>query len=110
MTSGTPYRRRAHHGTLTFSWTTQVNGEEKELTVSGTCPVCQCAMTHTFGPVQPLIAKGGFLGRRKAPTEPKIWNVSCACEGFHQDRPAHRRGCGALLTVAPPPAHLTAES
>ncbi|MGP4042781.1 hypothetical protein ACTWQR_00680 [Streptomyces sp. 2A115] len=64
-------------------------------------------MTHTFGPIQPLAAKGGFLGRRKPPAEPDIWNMSCSCDGYHQPRPARRRGCGAMLALAPPPAQLT---
>ncbi|MDX3543598.1 hypothetical protein PV729_17630 [Streptomyces europaeiscabiei] len=112
MTPETPYRRHPHPGVLTFQWTAQDNGDERELTVTGTCPVCQCAMAHSFGPIQPLIAKGGngFLGRRKAPIEPDVWNMSCACESYHQPRPAQRRGCGALLTLAPPPARLTTGS
>lgn len=112
MTSATPYRFHEHPGTLTFQWTVRDPDGEREFTVSGTCPVCSCSMTHSFGPIQPVIAKGGkgFLGRRKPPTEPEIWSMSCTCEGYHQPRPERRRGCGAMLTLAPPPAHLTAGS
>ncbi|MBD9725647.1 hypothetical protein [Streptomyces caniscabiei] len=111
MTEPKPYHRHAYPGVHTFQWSARAGDADRELTVSGTCPACQCAMTHSFGPVQPLIAKGaGFLGRRKKPDEPDVWNMSCACESYHQPRPAQRRGCGALLTLAPPPAHLTAEN
>ncbi|MEV8042770.1 hypothetical protein AB0P02_02835 [Streptomyces griseoluteus] len=107
MTSATPYRFHPHGDTLTFEWAVQDFDGEREFTVTGTCPVCGCSMTHSFGPIQPTVAKGGFLGRRKSPAEPEVWSMSCACDGYHQPRPERLGGCGALLNLAPPPAHLT---
>ncbi|WP_306322199.1 MULTISPECIES: hypothetical protein [unclassified Streptomyces] len=106
MTSATPYRLTRHPDTLTFQWTVQEADGERELTATGTCPTCGCPTTRSFGPIQPLIAKGGFLNRRQEPDEAESlpWNTSCQCEGYHQPRPADRGGCGALLTLAPPPA------
>ncbi|MER5944560.1 hypothetical protein ABT127_00705 [Streptomyces sp. NPDC001904] len=106
MTSPAPYRRHRHPTTLTFTWSVQQEDGQPELTASGTCPVCNCATARSFGPVQPLIAKGGFLGRREQPDDALPWNTSCQCDGYHQPRPENRRGCGAMLTVAAPPAQL----
>ncbi|MGY0023295.1 hypothetical protein ACVHNB_30570 [Streptomyces sp. YJ-C3] len=107
MTPATPYRAHRHPATLTFEWSAQQADGRDELTATGICPVCACPTTRSFGPVQPLIAKGGFLNRRAEPTDPLPWNTSCRCDGYHQPRPEGRRGCGALLTLAPPPAALT---
>ncbi|MFF4395734.1 hypothetical protein [Streptomyces sp. NPDC001480] len=109
MSQAMEYRRHRHPGLVTFQWTVEDADGEPELIAVGDCPVCTCKMTRSFGPVQPLIAKGGFLGRRQGPgTEP--WTTTCRCESYHQPRPAGAHGCGALLTIAPPPSGLTGEN
>lgn len=71
-------------------------------TATGRCPVCGCAMTRTWTSGQPLLSKGGYLGRRKKPG-PKPYHTPCQCETLHVGRPAAERlGCGALLVIAPP--------
>ncbi|MET7849262.1 hypothetical protein AB0D78_01210 [Streptomyces avermitilis] len=109
MSSATEYQHVRHDALLTFQWTVQENEGDRELTASGTCPVCGCAMTWRIGPTQTVIPKGGFLGRRED-LGPEPWKTSCRCESYHQPRPANARGCGAWLTLAPPPAHLTGGS
>jgi hypothetical protein len=109
MSPVTEYRRERSPGVVTFQWTAEDNEGDRELIAAGTCPVCQCPMRRSFGPVQPLVSKGGFLGRRQDPG-PEPWTTSCRCESYHQPRPANARGCGALLSLAPPPASLTGGS
>lgn len=98
-----PYDEDASHPSpLTFRWT--VDDAAGEATATGRCPVCGCAMTRTWACGQPLLSKGGYLGRRKKPG-PKPYHTPCQCETLHMGRPAAERlGCGALLVIAPPQA------
>lgn len=96
-----PYDDAASHPTpLTFGWT--VDETAGEATATGNCPVCGCAMTRTWTSGQPLLAKGGYLGRRRKPGN-QPYHTPCQCETLHVGRPSGERfGCGALLVIAPP--------
>ncbi|WP_327730195.1 hypothetical protein OG250_33080 [Streptomyces sp. NBC_00487] len=102
--SAIPYNARATHLSppLGFQWTWyEADGGYYEAT--GTCPICQCAMTtdpFEFG--QHTIVKGGFMGRRKDPG-PAAYHTLCTCETLHTGRPASEpSGCGAFLALAAP--------
>ncbi|MGF0172286.1 hypothetical protein ACQF36_17815 [Streptomyces sp. Marseille-Q5077] len=101
MSASIPYdESAAHPAPLTFQWT--VNEAAGEATASGSCPVCGCAMTRTWHSGQPLLSKGGYLGRRKKPG-PKPYRTPCRCKTLHMGRPSGEPfGCGALLVIAPP--------
>ncbi|MFH8477148.1 hypothetical protein [Streptomyces sp. NPDC018000] len=99
------------HEVLTFTWTLRESGGRALYTASGTCIQCGCPMTRTFPSVQPPVPKGGgFLGRREDPG-PGTWRTTCRCTSLHMPRPANEpQGCGALLTLAPPPVGLVAQA
>ncbi|MFF4052155.1 hypothetical protein ACFYZ5_36495 [Streptomyces chartreusis] len=96
-----PYDEGASHpAPLSFQWT--VDEAAGAATATGRCPVCGCAMTRTWTSGQPLLSKGGYLGRRKKPG-PKPYHTPCQCGTLHVGRPAAEQlGCGALLVIAPP--------
>lgn len=104
MTSLIPYDPDAvHTPVLTFQWTVRGTGDEAAYEASGTCPVCGCVMRRTWSFGQPPVGKGGFLGRREEPGSEPYYTV-CQCRTLHMNRPASEPlGCGALLTIAPPP-------
>ncbi|MEU9218291.1 hypothetical protein AB0D47_17305 [Streptomyces sp. NPDC048376] len=96
------YRVVEHDTVLTFGWELRGRGDDVELVGAGHCPVCGCPMTVTYGYYQPIVPKGGFLGRRREPTS-SIWYTRCRCEGLHMPRPANvPDGCGAGLRLARP--------
>ncbi|MEW2298821.1 hypothetical protein AB0958_02380 [Streptomyces sp. NPDC006655] len=98
-----PYDDTAQHpGPLAFQWTYSEAGGEPSYTASGTCPVCHCPMTRTFGYGQALLTKGGFRGRRTE-AGAESYHTLCQCRTLHHGRPADERfGCGAMLVLAPP--------
>ncbi|MFE5029777.1 hypothetical protein ACFRAO_42445 [Streptomyces sp. NPDC056656] len=103
------YREHPHPGEVTFSWTRHESDGRVLLEASGQCPVCGCAMSHTFTHGQSAIPKGGgFLGRRQDPGS-GVWQTRCRCDSYHFPRPAEATdGCGAWLRLADPPAAVTA--
>ncbi|MDN0194834.1 hypothetical protein [Streptomyces sp. S.PNR 29] len=100
-----PYHDGASHpAPLTFQWTRTEAGGEVTYAATGRCPVCGCLMTRSWTFGQPVLAKGGFRGRRAEPGQ-EPYHTHCRCETLHMGRPAGEQfGCGALLAIAPPQA------
>ncbi|NKI41343.1 hypothetical protein [Streptomyces physcomitrii] len=104
MSAPVEYREVRHEGLVVFRWSVREDEAGVAYVATGSCPVCRCEMTRSYGFVQPPLAKGGFLGRRKDPG-PGAWHTSCRCESLHLSRPAEEpRGCGAFFPIAPPPS------
>ncbi|MFJ6567118.1 hypothetical protein ACIQNU_06835 [Streptomyces sp. NPDC091292] len=108
MSAPVAYRTVRHEPVLTFQWEDLSDEDLVQYRATGACPVCGCPMTHVYGFGQPLVGKGGFLGRREDPGR-GVYHTRCRCESLHMPRPADvPSGCGAWLRIAAPPAGFTA--